>query len=583
MKRRRFLEGIMGAPLLISHWEAVASSSRTETSAQQELYNGIEVDVNWPPKDIKLGPEPTPIPYLENPPKVIQINTGRQLFVDDFLIEETTLKRTYHQPEYYQNNPVIKPDKPWEIQGPAPYAGPFSGGVWFDHDANLFKMWYTGGYLRYTCYATSKDGIHWEKPNLDVVPGTNIVIDHMKGFRALEGNEKRALDTNSVWIDYKDNAVYRYKIFYTSRSKDRPDDPREWRLHYCHSRDGIHWSKPEAVSGRVGDHTNAHYNPFRDKWVINVRYMDPRQRRAKAYVEGDDPAQATKLANDAVPSGGVVPWLAADKYDPHNPNPDFALIAPQLYNFDTVAYESLMLGFFSVWEGPENGECARLHIQKRKEILLGYSRDGFHYYRPDRRPFFYVTEKPGAWNWGNCDSASGACVVVGDKLYMYFSAHNFPEDKDKTWDGYCNTGLAFLRRDGFVSMDSVCQEGSLTTRLVQFKGKRLFVNTDARQGELRAEVLDATGAVISPFTKENCEPIRVDKTMTMVRWKGGSDLSQLAGKPIRFRFYLRLGELYSFWVSPDDSGASHGYVGSGGPGYAGFIDVEGTKSLARAE
>ena len=27
----------------------------------------------------------------------------------------------------------------------------------------------------YTCYAESKDGKHWEKVNMDIVPGTNIV------------------------------------------------------------------------------------------------------------------------------------------------------------------------------------------------------------------------------------------------------------------------------------------------------------------------------------------------------------------------------------------------------------------------
>lgn len=293
-------------------------------------------------------------------------------------------------------------------------------------------------------------------------------------------------------------------------------------------------------------------------------------------------ARPQKLANDVIPNGRVFPWLAADKYDPHNPNQEFEQIAPQLYHFDTLGYESMMLGFFSVWQGPQNGECARRHIQKRNEVLVGYSRDGFHYSRPDRRPFFYVTERPGAWNWGNCQSATGACMVVGDKLYLYFSARELPKDKAKFWDGYMNTGLAFLR-DGFASVDSVREEGTLTTRAVQFNGKRLFVNTNSRQGELRVEVLDATGTVIEPFTKDNCQPIRVDKTLQMVNWKRSSDLSQLAGKPVRFKFYLRLGELYSFWVSPDNSGASHGYVGSGGPGYAGYVDVEGAKALAVPE
>ena len=352
-------------------------------------------------------------------------------------------------------------------------------------------------------------------------------------------------------------------------------DLKEWQLVYKYSRDGIHWSKePAAVSGPVGDHTNAHYNPFRRKWVVQVRYTDPGQGRARAYVENNDPAEATRLARHKDPS--LVPWLAADRLDPHNPNPSRAAIPPQLYQFDTIAYESLMLGYFSVWQGPENGECARLHIQKRNEVLLGYSRDGFHYSRPDRRPVFPATEAPGAWNWGNVQSAAGAVIVVGDRLYLYFTGRDLPREKEKFWDGYVNTGLAFLRRDGFASMDSIGQEGTLTTRPVSFRGKYLFVNVRCPQGELRAEVLDAKGVPLAPFTRDRCESVMVDRTLQRITWKGAGDLSQLAGKQVRFRFYLRLGELYAFWVTPDTSGASHGYVGAGGPGYAGFVDREGS-------
>ena len=68
--------------------------------------------------------------------------------------------------------------------------------------------------------------------------------------------------------------------------------------------------------------------------------------------------------------------------------------------------------------------------------------------------------------------------------------------------------------------------------------------------------------------------------MRRVNWEGAADLARLAGEPVRFRFYLRLGALYAFWVSPDESGASNGYVGAGGPSYAGFVDtVDETTNL----
>ncbi|MCV5389480.1 hypothetical protein OFC62_32685, partial [Escherichia coli] len=54
-----------------------------------------------------MSVEPMQIPWRANPPKVISIDVGRQLFVDDFLIEQTDLKRTFHAAEKYQGNPVL--------------------------------------------------------------------------------------------------------------------------------------------------------------------------------------------------------------------------------------------------------------------------------------------------------------------------------------------------------------------------------------------------------------------------------------------------------------------------------------------
>ncbi len=138
-----------------------------------------------------------------------------------------------------------------------------------------------------------------------------------------------------------------------------------------------------------------------------------------------------------------------------------------------------------------------------------------------------------------------------------------------------STGLAVLRRDGFASMDAGDEQGILTTRPVAFNGRHLFVNVDCPKGELRVEVLDKKGNVIAPFSLESSMPLSEDKTLVRVTWDGGGDLSSLVGKPVRFRFSLTNGRLYSFWISPDTSGASHGYVAAGGPGFTGPTDTVG--------
>src|SRR5690348_6433891 len=90
---------------------------------------GIHLPEAWPPRDVKLTNEPIPEPpYLVDPPSVIPVDVGRQLFVDDFLIEQTDLKRTFHRPQIYPEAPVLKGDRPWENGNAMPY----SGGVFYD-------------------------------------------------------------------------------------------------------------------------------------------------------------------------------------------------------------------------------------------------------------------------------------------------------------------------------------------------------------------------------------------------------------------------------------------------------------------
>ena len=54
------------------------------------------------------------------------------------------------------------------------------------------------------------------------------------------------------------------------------------------------------------------------------------------------------------------------------------------------------------------------------------------------------------------------------------------------------------------------------------------------------------------------------------------------GKPVRFHFRLTIGRLYSFWVSPDASAASNGYVAAGRPGFVGPRDTVGRDGYPRA-
>jgi hypothetical protein len=524
----------------------------TSACAGEVLYNGIELPDPWPPQTpaMKTG-EPMPVPYLQHPPAVIPIDVGRQLFVDDFLIESTTLKRTFHLATMYPHNPVVSPDQPTEREGKAPMAMPFSDGIWFDPADQLYKMWYVAGYLKQTAYATSRDGLHWEKPALDVRPGSNVVQPDPR-------------DSSTVWLDQEEkDPTRRFKMW---RSYGEPGK-FDLSLHF--SPDGIHWSPAVLHTGPCGDRTTVFWNPFRKVWVYSLRHGWS-GARARRYWETKDLLTGSNWSKVDEP----VLWVGSDRLDP--PREDLKDV-PQLYNLDAVGYESVMLGLFTIWRGDHNIPPGR---PKPNTVWLGFSRDGYHWDRPDRQPFIPVSETQGDWNWGNVQSVGGCCLIVGDQLRFYFSGRAGVGPQMR--DGNGATGVAFLRRDGFASMDADADEHELTTRVVKFTGKYLFANLAAPHGELRAEVLDENGKVIAPFTRDNCLAATGDKTLLSIRWRDAGDLSKLDGKPVRFRFYLKNGALYSFWVSPNENGASHGYVAAGGPGFSGPIDVEDSKELEKA-
>lgn len=546
--------------------------------AGEELYNGIVLPNEWPPKHEQL-PEKLPrAPWLVGPPDTIPIDVGRQLFVDDFLIEETNLVRRFHQAVYHPANPVLTYDKPWEMSessGRLPTACPYSGGVWYDPQRKKFRMWYMGGYIEHLCLAESDDGITWTKPELDVREGSNIVL------------WRGATESNSLLMDLNEpDPNRRFKYFMTNIGKG-------WKTEYRTSADGIHWSDPQWLSGPHGDRTTVFYNPFRKRWVFALRTADRTPRRlgrGKRYFETPDINDGTNVQWPPSAPGKFdadAPfWVTADR-GLDKPRAELG-VEPQLYHLDCVAYESIMVGMFNILRGDfhENdseGRDAFPGRPKCAEVCLGYSRDGFHWHRPTHETFAGISENRGDWNWGNVQSAGNSFLVVGDHLYFYVSGRRGAPDfagsdspqLNAAYAG-CSTGLAILRRDGFASMNADDRNvGTLTTRKVRFSGSQLFVNAKVNDGELRAEILDENGRVLPGFSTADCIPVKNDKTRLHVRWKDSATLAAIAGRTVRFRFRLRNGSLYSFWVSDDERGASAGYVAGGGPGLTEHRDTVG--------
>ena len=95
-----------GAAPATNAGERQASAAPQNAGSGEVLYNGIELPAECPPRNRAWSMEPIGRPsYVVSPPAVIPIDIGRQLFVDDFLIEKTSLKRSFHVAEPYPGNP----------------------------------------------------------------------------------------------------------------------------------------------------------------------------------------------------------------------------------------------------------------------------------------------------------------------------------------------------------------------------------------------------------------------------------------------------------------------------------------------
>ncbi len=491
----------------------------------------------------RYGAEKLPVPYLENKPEVIDINIGRQLFVDDYLISSTNLVRCWHKPKKSDKNPVFYPETELEKgtkTGHAAMAAPFSDGVWYDGYENKFKMWYHAGWFDGTAYAESEDGFIWKR------------ID-----RVIPEREGVMRDSAAVVVDNYNNPDEKYKMFLYSR-------PVEGEVYS--SKDGVEWKLINSFK-LGGDRSTMFYNPFRKKWVYSIRsYWGGRSR---SYLECDSLDESASEENS-------VPWMRADKYDITDDEIGYPV---SLYNLDCVAYESVLLGAFCIFTGPENDVCTKSGLPKMTNLQMGFSRDGFHFQRPDdRTPFIDGSHDKNQWDCGYIHSNNGIVIIDGDELRFYYTG--FKGDESKTslepqYDGmYSNAsmGIATLRRDGFCSMNAYGYEGELITEKMKFDGEYLFINADSRYGSIKIALIDEECNEIPGYTAQEFNDVKQNGTKILCSWENNTTIK--IKENVRFKFTVKDGALYSFWVSKKSTGESGGYLGAGEIGKKTYIDEE---------
>ena len=85
------------------------------------------------------------------------------------------------------------------------------------------------------------------------------------------------------------------------------------------------------------------------------------------------------------------------------------------------------------------------------------------------------------------------------------------------------------------------------TRPFTFTGHKLSLNfATSAAGSLHVELTDAEGQPLPGFSLADSDEHFGDSLDRTVTWKGKTDVSSLAGNPVRLRFRLRDAEIYSF-------------------------------------
>jgi hypothetical protein len=94
----------------------------------------------------------------------------------------------------------------------------------------------------------------------------------------------------------------------------------------------------------------------------------------------------------------------------------------------------------------------------------------------------------------------------------------------------------------------------LLTKPLVFSGKCLSVNySTSAVGSMRVELQTPDGQPVEGYTLENCPPVIGDRIDQPVRWDHGTDVSRLAGTPIRIRVVLHDADLYAFQFTTNDA------------------------------
>lgn len=458
------------------------------------------------------------------------IHLGNRLepLVDDFLIARLDgARQVLHHPE--PREVAIVHDAPWEGNTSA-YHTVFQ-------DGDLYRMYYRGSHSppdaggkgtdheQLVCYAESKDGVHWTKPDL--------------GLFEFGGSKKN----NIVWMGLGAHNFAPMKDANPAAAADgkyKALGGGASGLVAFKSPDGIHWSvvseKPVITNGAFDSQNLAFWDPLRQEYRAYWRIFTAGTATEKVWKPEGYRAIRTAASKDFLHWGPDADLKYVDSPDEH------------LYTNAILPYfraPHIFIGF------PKRFLPDRRSTKHRypglSDGLLMTSRDGVTFHRWGEA---LIRPGPQKERWVNRNTLIAWGIVVTrsalpgtpDELSVYSTENYYQGDA-------CRLRRHSLRIDGFVSIEAPLKGGEMLTKVLDFGAKpqpALLLNySTSAAGSIRCEIQDAAGKPVPGYTLADCEEIYGDDLKRPVSWKGKTDVAPLAGKPIRLRFVLKDADLYS--------------------------------------
>jgi hypothetical protein len=471
---------------------------------------------NGPP--LLFGADKT---YLPNEP--VMLGSRKHVFIDEVMVDrKRNIKLTLNPPT---DAVVINERVAWDAS-------------FFEHQGKIYTVVSEGyeGDEGPINLLVSQDGVKFDRPNLGLIKYNGSKNNNLI-MLGLPSWGKYFKDTNPACPPEE---IFKATLWVGQRG-----------IYLYFSPDAVHWRRNETcmlplVSGG-GCETF-----WDDQQGMYLNYI----KRDGSYNTGDFPNYGRSTA--------MFKTREINKAWPFNPmpNPYF-----EGWPFPAVTGEGLTVMGPNLAD-PDHAQIFRTRPQK-------------YHWAPDTYVAFTIrsgcdmaVSRDGV-NWKMC-SESGlgyymppGKTVDGTNLSNAEMANGLIRRGDDIWQ-YANCNVAGIRKratvrvtqrlDGFLSLDAGQQKGTVITKPFTFEGNILTINADVK-GYLKVAILNLPGMEITGYNigltntpkkpvvgygLRECDLIEDDSVRQVVRWKGNSEVGNLAGQVVRLRFELHNAKLYAF-------------------------------------